>query len=232
MDLSHEQILNFSNAGFGWNDTPTLTEIDLRLEPGGFYFLTGPSGSGKTTFLRMCYLDLMPTFGELTVFGKSADTLDRDGIAKTRRRIGVMHQDCKFLDHLSLRENILLPLSVSGQKNLKNNSHVDQLLNWVGLTSREFALPPELSGGEKQRAALARAVVASPELILCDEPTGNVDWEMSERILALLIQLNRSGRTIVLATHDLPLIRSAKSQIKTRVLRLSKGKIKLAGSDL
>ena len=156
----------------------------------------------------------------------------RDDIAKVRRRIGVVHQNCQFLDHLSVRENLALPLTVSGRDDDLHPSNVEDLLGWVGLTERGDALPPELSGGERQRAALARAIIMSPDLILADEPTGNVDWEMAQRLLALLVELNKMGKTILIATHDLNLIRTVKSEVSARVLRISNAKLQLAGADL
>jgi len=224
-------ILSFAAAGYGWGAREVLSDLTLRLEPGAFYFLTGPSGAGKTTFLKLCYLDLTLLHGRLEIFGKPAEGLSRDDIARTRRRIGVIHQDCQFLDHLSLRENIELPLTVSGRDPAADFGNINELIAWVGLTHRETALPPQLSGGERQRAALARAVVAAPDLVLADEPTGNVDWEMSERLLGLLIQLNRQGKTVVVATHDLTLIRSARAQVPVRVLRLSAGRLTQAGGE-
>jgi len=157
--------------------------------------------------------------------------MSRDDIARTRRRIGVIHQDCQFIDHLPVRENIELPLMVAGRDPAAEAANIDALIGWVGLSERQDALPPQLSGGERQRAALARAVVAAPDLILADEPTGNVDWEMSERLLGLLIQLNRQGKTVVVATHDLPLIRSARAQVAVRVLRLAEGRLVQAGGE-
>ena len=225
-------IIALNQAAFGYDDRAILSATTLDLEPGRFYFLTGPSGAGKTTFLRLCYLDLVPSGGTLSLFGRDAADMSRDGVARARRRIGVTHQDCRFLDHLSLRENVGLPLLVAGKEPEAEAHNIDQLLEWVGLDHRTDALPPELSGGEKQRAALARAVVMSPELILADEPTGNVDWEMSERLLGLLVELNRMGKTVLMATHDMPLIRSAKSRVSTRVMRLKGGQIEMAGTDL
>jgi cell division transport system ATP-binding protein len=225
-------ILTLNDAAFGYDDKALLSAMTLGLEPGGFYFLTGPSGAGKTTFLRLCYLEQLPTQGTLGLFGRNAAEMTRDDVAQARRRIGVIHQDCRFLDHLDLRENIALPLIVSGKDPQTEAANIDQLLQWVGLGHRADAMPPELSGGERQRAALARAVVMSPELILADEPTGNVDWEMSERLLGLLIELNRMGKTVLVATHDLQLIRSAKARVSTRVLRLKSGEISIAGADL
>jgi cell division transport system ATP-binding protein len=144
----------------------------------------------------------------------------------------VVHQDCQFLNHLSVSENIALPLMVSGRSLLTEDANLRELTGWVGLTQRANALPPELSGGERQRAALARALIMSPDVILADEPTGNVDWEMSQRLMRLLIELNRMGKTIMIATHDLALIRTAKSQVQARVLRISNRRLQLAGADL
>ena len=158
--------------------------------------------------------------------------LGRDDVAMARRKIGVVHQDCQFLDHLSVLDNVALPLQVSDQDTAEAMADIGELMSWVGLTNRAHALPPELSGGERQRAALARAVIMSPDVILADEPTGNVDWEMSQRLLRLLIELNRMGKTVMIATHDLGLIRAAKSQVQARVLRISNRRLQLAGADL
>ena len=149
-----------------------------------------------------------------------------------RRRIGVVHQDCQFLDHLSIADNIALPLTVAGHSLAGEQQNLAELMNWVGLRDRADALPPELSGGERQRAALARAVIMSPDVILADEPTGNIDWEMSQRLLQLLVELNRMGKTVVIATHDMSLIRAAKTQVQSRVLRIAGRRIQQAGADL
>nr|WP_281502101.1 ATP-binding cassette domain-containing protein [Loktanella sp. F6476L] len=204
--------------------------MTLTLEPGSFHFLTGPSGAGKTTLLKLCYGALQATEGEVRVFDTPATALDRDQVAMIRRRIGVVHQNCEFLDHLSIAENIALPLTVSDRFDLMEN--LTDLLGWVGLTKQMDQLPPELSGGERQRAALARAVIMSPDVIIADEPTGNVDWEMSQRLLTLLVELNRMGKTVLIATHDLNLIRTAKSQVAARVLRLKDGQLLQAGAEL
>jgi cell division transport system ATP-binding protein len=223
-------VIAFENVAYSYGGGELLSGISLRLAPGSFHFLTGPSGAGKSTFLKLCYAELMPTAGHITVFDRDVRSLSRDDIAYTRRRIGVVHQDCQFLDHLPLSTNVTLPLAVSGRAGEAND--LDDLLQWVGLGSLAQALPPSLSGGERQRAALARAIIMGPDVILADEPTGNLDWEMSLRLLTLLTELNRMGKTILVATHDLNLIRQAKSLVPARVLRISKRRIQLAGADL
>ena len=207
-----------------------MSEVTLRLAPGSFHFLTGPSGAGKTTLLKLAYAELLPTAGHVTIFDNDVRSLGRDDVARTRRRIGVVHQDVQFLDHLPVAANVSLPLTVSGKQG--NPRDLTDLLQWVGLGKLADALPPSLSGGERQRAALARAIIMGPDVILADEPTGNLDWEMSLRLLTLLAELNRMGKTILVATHDLNLIRQAKAQVAARVLRIRNRRIQLAGADL
>lgn len=225
-------MIEFEDAGFAYEGNALLKNMSVRIPPGSFYFLTGPSGAGKSTFLRLCYMELMPVSGLVQVFGDDVRSMNRDEISTKRCRIGVVHQDCQFLDHLSLEENVTLPLSVTERKESIDAQNVSELLNWVGLSGQKMALPPQLSGGERQRAALARAVIMDPDVILADEPTGNVDWEMSQRLMSLLVELNRLGKTIVLATHDMNLIRSIKSTTSTRVLRINQGTLQMAGADL
>lgn len=225
-------MIRFDKVTHSYGGGNILEGLDLELAPGSFHFLTGPSGAGKTTLLRLATGELHPTEGAVRLYGQDLGTMSRDEIARMRRRIGIIHQDCRFLDHLSLRENVALPLDIAGEDLEARAAHVDELLAWVGLAHRQDALPPELSGGERQRAALARAVILGPEVIIADEPTGNIDWEMSLKVLKLLAQLNRTGVTVLFATHDLALIRAARSEVQARTLRLKGGRIQIAGAEL
>ncbi len=223
-------MIELQNVAYSYGGGELLSDMTLTLAAGSFYFLTGPSGAGKSTFLKLCYMELIASAGAVSVFGQDVRDLDRDGVALNRRRIGVVHQDCQFLEHLPIAENISLPLSAAGRAGDAQN--LDELMAWVGLRDKAHRLPAELSGGERQRAALARALIMSPDVVLADEPTGNVDWEMSQRLLTLLIELNRMGKTIVIATHDLNLIRMAKNQVNARVLRIADRRLQLAGAGL
>jgi cell division transport system ATP-binding protein len=223
-------VIAFDNVAYNYGGGELLSDVSLRLAPGSFHFLTGPSGAGKSTLLKLCYGELLPTAGHVTLFDRDVRGLSRDELARTRRRIGVVHQDCQFLDHLPVVANVSLPLTVSGRDG--DPRDLQDLLAWVGLGTLADALPPSLSGGERQRAALARAIIMGPDVILADEPTGNLDWEMSLRLLTLLVELNRMGKTILIATHDLNLIRQAKAQVAARVLRIKARRVQLAGADL
>tara|TARA_R110002110_G_scaffold25867_9_gene95638 strand:- start:13916 stop:14611 length:696 start_codon:yes stop_codon:yes gene_type:complete len=227
---TEHRVIAFESAAYNYGGGELLSEISLRLAPGSFHFLTGPSGAGKSTFLKLCYAELLPTAGRITLFDREVHSLDRDDVARMRRRMGVVHQDCQFLDHLPLAANVTLPATVSDRE--ASTDDLSDLLTWVGLSHMADALPPRLSGGERQRAALARAIIMSPDVLLADEPTGNLDWEMSLRLLTLLVELNKMGKTILIATHDLNLIRAAKQQVPARVLRIVKRRIQLAGADL
>lgn len=200
-------MIAFENVGLRYGHGPEiLKDLSFSIDPGSFHFLTGPSGSGKTSLLRLLLLSLKPTRGRVTMFGEDVIKLDRDRLLQMRRHIGIVFQEFRLLDHLTTFENVALPLRVRGQSETSYRANVEELLDWVGLGDRMDAYPPLLSGGEKQRAAIARAVIAKPEILLADEPTGNVDPELSERLLHLFEELNRMGTTIILATHELALL--------------------------
>ena len=204
-----DAVIEFSNVGLRYGHGPEiLRDLTFRIEPGSFHFLTGPSGSGKTSLLRLLLLSLKPSRGRVTLFGKDVSALDQDSLLQMRRHIGIVFQEFRLLDHLTTFENVALPLRVLGEPEASYRANVTELLEWVGLGQRLDALPAVLSGGEKQRAAIARAVIARPDILLADEPTGNVDPELSLRLLRLFAELNRTGTTIILATHELALLDS------------------------
>ncbi len=223
-------MIAFEDVSHDYGGGPLFRDVTLRLEQGSFHFLTGPSGAGKSTILKLCYGELQPSSGKVSVMGRPLAEMTRDQLADTRQRIGVVHQDCQFLDHLSVAQNVGLPLTTTGRD--LPESDLSDLLGWVGLGGHADAFPPTLSGGERQRAALARAVIVAPTLLLADEPTGNLDWDMSQRLLMLMVELNRMGTAIVIATHDLNLIRFAKAHVNARVLRFSGRKLQIAGAEL
>ena len=202
-------MIEFTNVGLRYGHGPEiLRDLSFHIEPGSFHFLTGPSGSGKTSLLRLLLLSLKPTSGTMRLFGRDVAHLDQDALLDMRRHIGIVFQEFRLLDHLTTFENVALPLRVRGEPESVYRSNVSELLEWVGLGERMDALPPLLSGGEKQRAAIARAVIGRPDILLADEPTGNVDPELSLRLVRLFAELNKLGTTIILATHELPLLDS------------------------
>lgn len=200
-------MLRFENVGLRYGlGAEIIRDATFNIAPQSFQFLTGPSGAGKTSLLRLMLLSLKPSRGQITIFDQDAANLDNTKLTNVRRRIGVVFQDFRLLDHLTTYENVALPLLVQGRAASAYRDEVIELLKWVGLGERIDALPAVLSGGEKQRAAIARALVGRPELLLADEPTGNVDPEMAWRLLRLFVELHKSGTAVVIATHDLTLI--------------------------
>lgn len=215
-------MIRFENVGLRYGLGPeVLRDVSLHIAPRSFQFLTGPSGAGKTTLLRLLFLSLKPTRGLVTVFGKDRALVSRAELPALRRRIGVVFQDFRLLDHMTTYENVALPLRVRGKEDASYRADVVDLLKWVGLGDRMNVLPPVLSGGEKQRAAIARAIIEQPELLLADEPTGNVDPPLAQRLLKLFRELNRLGTAVVIATHDLHLM----DQFNARRMVLADGRL-------
>ncbi len=195
--------MRFENVGMRYGSGPeVLRDITMRLPSGSFHFLTGPSGAGKSSLLRLMFLAERPSRGLVSLFGKDIATLRRSALPQLRRQIGVVFQDFRLVAHLSAFDNVALPLRVSGAPEAQVRDQVTELLEWVGLSDKLESRPATLSGGQQQRIAIARAVIARPNLLLADEPTGNVDDTMALRLLRLFEELNRLGTTIVLATHN------------------------------
>ncbi len=217
-------VIRFENVGLRYGMGPeVLSDLTFEVAPRSFQFLTGPSGAGKTTLLRLLFMSLKPTRGLITVFGRDTTRIGSRDLPQFRRRIGVVFQDFRLLDHLTTYENVALPCRVLGQSEASYRPDVEELLRWVGLGERMHVLPPVLSGGEKQRAAIARALITRPEVLLADEPTGNVDPPLARRLLRLFGELNRLGTAVVIATHDIGLM----DQIDARRLVLSQGRLEV-----
>jgi cell division transport system ATP-binding protein len=200
-------VIRFENVGLRYGfGAEVLRDLSFHIDSHSFQFLTGPSGAGKTSLLRLLFLSLKPTRGLISMFNRDTATMTKDDRARLRRQIGIVFQDFRLLDHMTTYENVSLPFRVLGKDESGYRGEVVELLQWVGLGERMDALPPVLSGGEKQRAAIARAVIARPQLLLADEPTGNVDPNLAQRLLRLFIELYRLGTSVVIATHDIALM--------------------------
>lgn len=213
-------LVRFENVGMRYGDEPeVLRDITFHLGPGSYHFLTGPSGAGKTSLLRLMYLSHQPSRGSVSIFDHDVASTPRDELPDLRRRIGVVFQNFRLLDHLSALDNVALPLRIAGARRHTIREHVAELLTWVGLGEHLDARPRTLSDGEKQRVAIARAVISRPSLLLADEPTGSVDGEQGSRILHLFEELNKIGTTVVLATHDRTII----ERYKHPVLHIERG---------
>ncbi|MFC3230028.1 cell division ATP-binding protein FtsE [Marinibaculum pumilum] len=201
-------MIRFENVGMRYGPGPeVLHDLSFTLKPGSFHFLTGPSGAGKSSLLKLLFLAHRPSRGIITMFGNDIAGLARDDLPALRRRIGVVFQEFRLINHLTAIENVALPLRIAGVPERQVRSHVEELLTWVGLGERLHARPSVLSGGEKQRVAIARAVIGKPDLLLADEPTGNVDPVMARRLMYLFVELNKIGTTLLIASHDTSLIR-------------------------
>jgi cell division transport system ATP-binding protein len=203
-----ESVVRFENVGMRYGMGPeVLRDVTFALPAGSFYFLTGASGAGKSSLLKLMYLAHRPSRGLISLFGRDIATTDRRHMPALRRRIGVVFQDFRLIDHLSTLDNVALPLRVAGARNEQVRAHVAELLAWVGLADQLDATPPTLSGGQQQRVAIARAVINRPSLLLADEPTGNVDNELAVRLLYLFEELNKLGTTVLIATHNEGLVK-------------------------
>ena len=218
--IAFEQVGKRYGAG-----APILSDVSLRLEPGGFYFLTGASGAGKTTLLKLIYLAEQPSRGRISVLGTDVAELDRAGQAALRRRIGIVFQDFRLLDELTAAENVALALRIAGVPERQIRANVPELLAWVGLADRSDSMAATLSGGERQRIAIARAVVRRPELLIADEPTGNVDDDVAMLLVRVFERINRLGTTVLIATHDIAFAR----QFEHRRFHLDRGMLSVVG---
>ena len=217
------EIVQFDNVGLRYGtDREVLSDLSFTLFPGSFYFLTGASGAGKTSLLKLLYLAQRPSRGMIRMFGSDAITLPRQRLPSLRRRIGVVFQEFRLIPHLSAFDNVSLPLRVAGVTERELAKPVSDMLDWVGLSDRMHARPPTLSGGEQQRVAIARAVIARPEILVADEPTGNVDPDMAVKLLRLFEALNGLGTTVVVATHDVHLLQKVPESL---IMRLDKGRL-------
>ena len=224
MNISADgEIVHFDNVGLRYGtDREVLTDVSFTLFPGSFYFLTGASGAGKTSLLKLLYLAQRPSRGMIRMFGADAITLPRARLPALRRRLGVVFQDFRLVPHLSAFDNVALPLRVAGVAERDIERSVADMLEWVGLADRLDARPPTLSGGEQQRVAIARAVIGRPDMLIADEPTGNVDPEMAVKLLRLFEALNRLGTTVVVATHDVHLLKRVPDSL---IMRLDRGRL-------
>ena len=217
-------MIRFESVGLRYGLGPeVLRDVSFHIGTSSFQFVTGPSGAGKTSLLRLLFLSLKPTRGSVRIFNRDAATLPRTAIPGLRRRIGIVFQDFRLLEHLTTYENVALPLRVAGVDDSAYRRDVIELLEWVGLGEKMWVFPQVLSGGEKQRAAIARALITKPEILLADEPTGNVDPPLARRLLRLFVELNKLGTSVVIAPHDLGLM----DQYDARRLVLNAGHIEI-----
>ena len=217
-----KDIVRFQNVGMRYGLGPEVFhDVSFGVKAGSFRFVVGLSGAGKSTLLKLMYLAHRPSQGLIHMFGHDTATVARKDMPAVRRRIGVVFQDFRLIDHLSALDNVALPLRVAGADEKQLRDHVAELLRWVGLENEIHALPSRLSGGQQQRVAIARAVIGRPDLLLADEPTGTVDNAIAMRILYLLEELNKIGTTVIIATHNETLI----SRFKFPQLRIEDGRV-------
>lgn len=228
-DAPLSNLVTFENVGMRYGmGAEVLQDLTFALPRGSFYFLTGPSGAGKSSLLKLMYLAHRPSRGRLVMFDQDIGAAPRHALPRLRRRIGVVFQEYRLFEHMSAVENVAMPLRIAGGASESQiREHVEELLNWVGLGNRMQARPERLSGGEKQRVAIARAVIAKPDLLLADEPTGNVDPQMARRLMHLFVELSKLGTTMVIATHDLELV----EDVGGALMRLKGGRLEVEKSE-
>ncbi len=227
-EVSIDPIVTFEDVGMRYDTgSEILHDISFELNRGDFFFLTGASGAGKTSLLKLLYLAHRPSRGTISMFGLDTGAQPRKALPELRRRIGVVFQDFRLLDHLTSFENVALPLRIAGKRPEEYRADIVELLTWVGLGDKFDEKPPMLSGGEKQRIAIARAVVAKPDLLLADEPTGNVDTEIGLRLMRLFLELNKLGTTLIIATHDRQMVEA----INAPAFNLLEGRLTITQND-
>jgi cell division transport system ATP-binding protein len=217
-------MIRFEGVGFSYGGEgvePVLREVSFTVPAGGFRWLLGPSGAGKSSLLRLIYAAARPSAGRAEVLGVETARASRRALVALRRQIGVIFQDFRLLPHLSAFDNVALPLRLIGRPEAEIRADVTEMLRWVGLAGRLGERPPLLSGGEQQRVAIARAVITRPRLIVADEPTGNLDEVQAERIMQLLVELNRLGTGVIVATHHTAFL----NRFPAPVLRLEGGRV-------
>jgi cell division transport system ATP-binding protein len=226
---SNDTIVRFENVGLRYGLGPeVLQDIYFDLPVGSFHFLTGASGAGKSSLMKLMYLAMRPTRGQISLFERDIAVTPREELPALRRRVGVVFQEFRLLNHLSAFDNVALPLRVAGVRENELRGQVEELLSWVGLQNHMKARPPTLSGGQQQRVAIARAVISRPRLLLADEPTGNVDDRMAYRLVHLFEELNRLGTTVVIATHNQQLV----ERLGHPEIHLEAGRLRTLGGSL
>ena len=214
-------MVEFKNISFSYSKDSGVYDIDLKVDDNEFCFLVGPTGSGKSSLLKMIYFDILPSEGEIDVLGYNSKKTRKNSIHKLRKKIGVIFQDYKLLKQRTVYENIALPLHINGVGRKKIKDNVEEALELTDLLDYQDKYPDQLSGGEQQRVCIARAIVKNPELILADEPTGNLDPAAAHKILKILEQINKEGTTIIMATHNYKLI----SDRDYRIIELKAGSL-------
>jgi cell division transport system ATP-binding protein len=220
-------VVRLENIGKSYGtDAEILRDISMTLDAGGFYFLTGVSGAGKTTLLKIIYLAESPSRGVVTLFDTDVATTDRQTHTALRRRVGIVFQDFRLVEHLSVRDNVALPLRIAGAPEREIRENVPELLSWMGLDGKLDFRPATLSGGEQQRVAIARAIVRRPDLLIADEPTGNVDDDIAMLLVRVFERINKLGTTVLVATHDIAFAR----QFTHRRFHLDRGELSI-GND-